>query len=49
MWPTFYTRLTPASSFKAIQIDIPIYTSIVEAQVEIEIQPPIAIQSIVVS
>ncbi|MEH1873353.1 hypothetical protein [Nostoc sp.] len=36
-------------SFEAIQVDIPIYTPFVEAQVEIEIQPPIEIQSIVVS
>lgn len=36
-------------SFEAIQVDIPIYTSIVEAQIETEIQPPIEIQSIVVS
>ncbi|MFN6483801.1 MULTISPECIES: S8 family serine peptidase [unclassified Nostoc] len=36
-------------SFEAIQADIPIYTPFVEAQVEIEIQPTIEIQSIVVS
>ncbi|MEH2397082.1 S8 family peptidase [Nostoc sp.] len=34
-------------SFEAIQVDIPIYTSIVEAQVETEIQPTIEVQSIV--
>ncbi|MEH1905446.1 MAG: hypothetical protein V7L04_29725 [Nostoc sp.] len=34
-------------SFEAIQVDIPIYMSIVEAQVETEIQPAIEIQSIV--
>ncbi len=36
-------------SFEAIQANIPIYTPFVEAQVEIEIEPPIEIQSTVVS